>query len=315
MDRLQSMRVLVKVVERGSFARAAAVLDMSNAAVTRHIAELESHLNTRWLNRSTRKLSLTETGQAYVERVRQILLDIGDAETMASSLATRPNGTFKLYCQQSFGQFQLPRMLPAYAESYPDVTLDVTLSDRPVDIVEEGFDVGIFLGPRKFDANMIVRQLGVAEVLLCASPNYIARHGRPETPEDLAQHICLSFSFEHLRDRWSLKGAEGQIDVDVSSKVVSNNGDLLNHCAVAGMGIALRPTFALGDDLKCGRLVHLLPQYHIRRVTVMMVYPSRRLLSATVRSFVDFTMAQFPNPEIDSWMADVHASAGSPMPL
>lgn len=306
MDRLQSMRVLVKVVERGSFARAAQALDMSNAAVTRHIAELETHLNTRLLNRSTRKLSLTETGQAYTERVRQILLDIGDADAIASSLAQRPTGTFKLYCQQSFGQFQLPRLLPAYAQAFPDVALDVTLSDRLVDIVEEGFDVGIFLGPKKFDANMIVRQLGVAEVLLCASPDYIARYGMPETPEDLVRHVCLSFSFEHLRDCWTLKDAKGQVDVEVNSKVVSNNGDLLNQCALAGMGIALRPTFALGDDLKCGRLVHLLPGYHIRKVTVMMVYPSRRLLSATVRSFVDFTMSQFPHPEIDSWMASVN---------
>lgn len=306
MDRLQSMRVLVKVVEQGSFAGAAQALDMSNAAITRHIAELEAHLNTRLLNRSTRKLSLTETGQAYTERVRQILLDIGDADAVASSLAHRPSGTFKLYCQQSFGQFQLPRLLPAYAQAFPDVALDVTLSDRLVDIVEEGFDVGIFLGPKKFDANMIVRQLGVAEVLLCASPDYIARYGMPETPEDLAQHVCLSFSFEHLRDRWSLKDAKGQVDVEVTSKVVSNNGDLLNQCALAGMGIALRPTFALGDDLECGRLVHLLPGYHIRKVTVMMVYPSRRLLSATVRSFVDFTMSQFPHPEIDSWMTGVN---------
>jgi DNA-binding transcriptional LysR family regulator len=306
MDRLQSMRVLVKVVEQGSFARAAQALDMSNAAITRHIAELETHLNTRLLNRSTRKLSLTETGQAYTERVRQILLDIGDADAVASSLAQRPAGTLKLYCQQSFGQLQLPRLLPPYAQAFPDVALDVTLSDRLVDIVEEGFDVGIFLGPKKFDANMIVRQLGVAEVLLCASPDYIARYGMPETPEDLAQHVCLSFSFEHLRDRWSLKDANGQVDVEVNSKVVSNNGDLLNQCALAGMGIALRPTFALGDDLKCGRLVHLLPGYHIRKVTVMMVYPSRRLLSATVRSFVDFTMSQFPHPEIDSWMAGIN---------
>lgn len=306
MDRLQSMRVLVKVVEQGSFARAAQALDMSNAAVTRHIAELETHLNTRLLNRSTRKLSLTETGQAYTERVRQILLDIGDADAIASSLGQRPTGTLKLYCQQSFGQFQLPRLLPAYAQAFPDVALNVALSDRLVDIVEEGFDVGIFLGPKKFDVNMIVRQLGVAEVLLCASPDYIARYGMPETPEDLVRHVCLSFSFEHLRDRWSLKDAKGQVDVEVNSKVVSNNGDLLNQCALAGMGIALRPTFALGDDLKCGRLVHLLPGYHIRKVTVMMVYPSRRLLSATVRSFVDFTMSQFPHPEIDSWMAGVN---------
>ena len=302
MDRLQSMRVFVKIVEQGSFVRAAQVLDLSNAAVTRHVAELETHLGTRLLNRSTRKLSLTETGQAYLERVRQILPEIDDAEAVASSLSKRPNGTLKLYSQQSFGQYQLPRLLALYAKEFPDVTLDVTLSDRTVDIVEEGFDIGMFIGLQKFDANMIVRQLGVAEISLWASPDYIKRHGAPKVPEDLSKHACLSFSFADYRHQWSINGPEGGIDVEITNKMTSNNGDLLSHCARAGMGIVLRPSYAMSDDLESGRLMRLLPDYHIQKVTVMMVYPSRRLLSATVRSFVDFMIGQFPQPETDPWL-------------
>jgi DNA-binding transcriptional LysR family regulator len=304
MDRLQSMRVFAKIVEQGSFARAAQMLDLSNAAVTRHVAELENHLGTRLLNRSTRKLSLTETGQAYLERVRQILPEIDDAEAVASSLSKKPNGTLKLYAQQSFGQYQLPRLLPLFAREFPDVTLDVTLSDRTVDIVEEGFDIGMFIGLQKFDANMIVRQLGIAEVSLWASPDYIERNGTPKVPEDLSRHVCLSFAFADFLHQWSIKGPQGEMDVPIVNKMTSNNGDLLSHCARAGMGIVLRPSYAMCDDLESGRLARLLPDHHIQKVAVMMVYPSRRLLSATVRSFVDFMSRQFPKPEIDPWLID-----------
>ncbi|MFC5475446.1 LysR family transcriptional regulator [Paraherbaspirillum soli] len=302
MDRLRSMRVFLKIVEQGSFARAAQMLDLSNAAVTRHVAELEKHLGTRLLNRSTRQLSLTETGQAYLERVRQILTDIDDADAIASSLSTKANGTLRLYAHLSFGQFQLPQLLPLYAQRYPEVSLDVTLSDRTVDLVEEGFDVGMFNNLQKFDATMIVRQLGVAKVSLYASPDYIKRHGAPETPADLSNHACLNFAYEHLRHHWSIEGPEGEVRVPITSKMVSNNGDLLSNCALAGMGVVLRPSFALGDALKSGRLVPVLPDHRASLLTVMMVYPSRRLLSATVRSFVDFMIEQFPQPEIDPWL-------------
>ncbi|MDY7578421.1 LysR family transcriptional regulator [Herbaspirillum sp. RTI4] len=301
MDRLQSMRVFDKVVEQGSFTRAAQLLDLSSAAVTRHVAELENHLGTRLLNRSTRKLSLTETGQAYLERVRQILPEIDEAEAIASSQSKRPNGTLKLYSQQGFGQYELSRLLPLYAQEFPDVTLDATLSDRTVDMVEEGFDIGIFTGLQKFDASMIVRQLGITEVSLWASPDYITRHGAPETPQDLSNHVCLSFALAHLRHHWSIKGPEGETEVEITNKVTANNGDLLNNCAAAGMGIVLRPSYTMSNAMESGRLTRLLPDHHISKIAVMMVYPSRRLLSATVRSFVDFMTRQFPQPESDPW--------------
>ncbi|MDB5764617.1 MAG: LysR family transcriptional regulator [Herminiimonas sp.] len=303
MDRLQSMRVFSKVVEQGSFARAGQALDISNAVVTRHVADLESHLGTRLLNRTTRKLSLTETGQAYLERINQILHDIDDAETNASSLSKKPTGTLRLYSHLGFGQNQLGRLLPAYAQAYPDVTLDVTLSDRTVDLVEEGFDAGIFINLQKFDASMIARKLGSSEIMLCASPAYIKQHGAPKKPEDVSRHRCLNFAYEQLRGQWPIEGPEGTAHIPITSRMISNNGDLLRHCAVAGMGIVIRPSLVLNDDLTSGRLVRLLPQHRLGRMAVMMVYPSRRLLSATVRSFVDFMTAQFPQPETDPWAA------------
>jgi DNA-binding transcriptional LysR family regulator len=150
---------------------------------------------------------------------------------------------------------------------------------------------------------MVARQLGIAEVLLCASPAYIAEHGVPQTPEELAQHSCLNFSMEHLRHHWTFQSEQGASVIPITSKVMSNNTDLLRQCLLAGMGIAMRTSYTLGDDMVAGRVVRVLPDYQINKVAVRLVYPSRRLLSAKVRSFVDFMMAQFPYPDCDPWLA------------
>ena len=280
MDRLQSMRVFAKVVEQGSFVRAAELLDISNAVATRFIADLEAHLGTRLLNRSTRRLSLTEAGQAYLERVHMILAEVDDAEALVSMETKRPAGTLAIYSNAGFGQSQLGEMLAAYAGIYPDVGLDVYLSDRSIDLVEEGIDIGFFSSMQKFDASMIVRQLGVAKVILCASPAYLERAGAPAQPEDLSRHSCLNFSHEYLRHHWHVNTEAGVMDVPIVSKVVSNSGVLLRDLALAGMGIVLRPSYSLGDDLRCGKLVQVLPGFDMGQVVISMVYPSRRLLSA-----------------------------------
>ncbi|HZG21592.1 MAG TPA: LysR family transcriptional regulator [Herbaspirillum sp.] len=302
MDRLQSMRVFAKVVEQGSFVRAAELLEISNAVATRFIADLEAHLGTRLLNRSTRRLSLTEAGQAYLERVRMILAEVDDAEALVSLETKRPAGTLALYANAGFGQSQLGELLAAYAEAFPDVALDINLSDRSIDLVEEGIDIGFFSSMQKFDASMIVRQLGVASVILCASPAYLKRAGAPEQPEDLSRHSCLNFSHEYLRHHWHVYAEGGVMDVPIVSKAVSNSGVLLRDLALAGMGIVLRPSYSLGDDLRCGKLVQVLPGFDMGQVVISMVYPSRRLLSAKVRSFADFISARFPHPETDPWL-------------
>jgi DNA-binding transcriptional LysR family regulator len=302
MDRLVSMRVFAKVVDLGSFAAAASALGMSAAVVTRNVADLEAHLGTRLLNRTTRRLSLTESGQQYLDRVRQILLDIDDAEAAASSSARQPSGTLRIYCHPTFGKSQLAQLLPRFAQATPEVVLDVTLADDDVDLVEQGFDIGIFIGLQKFDASMIVRRLATSNVVLTASPGYLARRGAPARPSDIAQHDCLNFAFEQLRHSWPVAWNDEVVNVPVTSRMVSNSGDILREAALAGMGIMPRTSFTLGEDFDSGRLVQLLQGHHVGQLSVMMVYPSRRLLSAKVRSFVDFMAAQFPRPESDPWL-------------
>jgi DNA-binding transcriptional LysR family regulator len=302
MDRLHSMKVFAKVVEQGSFVRAAEIMSLSNAVVTRYIVDLENHLGTRLLNRSTRRLSLTESGQAFLERVRHILPEIEEAEAIVAMATKKPGGTLSLYSHVGFGQGQLGKLLAEYSAAYPEVVLDVSVSERAMDLVEEGMDIGFFSSLQKFDASMVVRKVGVAAVVLCASPSYLAKHGAPQTPDELSRHACLNFSHEHLRHYWHVRTEEGIRDIPITSQVVSNSALLLRDFALAGMGITMRPSFSLGDDLRCGKLQRVLADFDMGQVSVMMAYPSRRLLSAKVRSFVDFISDRFPHPETDPWL-------------
>jgi DNA-binding transcriptional LysR family regulator len=302
MDRLTSMRVFAKVVEQNSFVRAGENLALSSAVITRHVAELESHLGTRLLNRTTRRLSLTETGHAYLERVQRILHDIDEADSIASEEAKKPAGMLRLFVNIGFGKEHLAVLLPAFAARYPGVQLDITLSERSVDLVDEGYDVGILSGMQKFDSSMIARQLGLAEVMVCASAAYLEKHGAPLQPGDISDHACLNFSgYDSLRNHWPLAGQDGIVPVPIQARLVSNNGDLLRNCAAAGMGLMIGTSYSVSDDLRSGRLVRVLPDHNLGRVALMMVYPSRRLLSAKVRSFINFMNAQFPDPELDPW--------------
>ncbi len=314
MDRLQSMRVFAKVVEQGGFARAGAQLSLSNAVVTRHIAELEAHLGTRLLNRTTRRLSLTESGQAYLERLHPILQAVEDADAVAAAASSRASGTLRLYSHQGFGQYQLAALLPNYSQAHPEVKLDVTLAARAVDLVEDGFDAGIYSGLQKFDTTLIARKLCSSEIMLCAAPAYLSRRGTPQAPQDLAAHDCLNFDHDQIRDHWSIDGPDGLHSVPIRSTLVSNNAQLLRHCTLAGMGISICLSYSLGDDLSSGRLVRLLPQHHLGHLSITLVYPSRRLLSAKVRSFVDFMSERFPHPESDPWAAQT-GRAAAPMPV
>jgi DNA-binding transcriptional LysR family regulator len=171
-----------------------------------------------------------------------------------------------------------------------------------VDLVEEGYDIGIFIGLQKFDASMISRQLGIAEVLMCASPGYISKHGEPKVPEDVASHDCLNFSnVEQLRHHWPISSDTESINIPIHSRMLSNNSELLRRCAAADMGLVVGPSYSMIDDIQSKRLVRLLAQHHLGRMPVMMVYPSRRQLSAKVRSFIDFMNARYPHPETDPW--------------
>lgn len=293
MDRFTAMSVFARVVELGSFARAADRLELSTSAVSRQVADLEAHLQTRLLNRTTRKLSLTESGHAFYERCIQVLADLDEAEQAAAQTSLVPRGTIKLTCGHSFGLLHLAPAMAEYLARNPEVKFDVSLSDRVVDLVEEGFDLGVRIGALG-PANLIARKLGETRLIACASRDYLRKHGTPKTPEDLAHHNCVTYDYVPDSNLWRFRGAEGkEVSVTVSGNVHANNGDLLTQAAVAGIGVVYEPEFIVGEALKAKQLVRLLAEFEPPPLGIYAVYASRKHLSAKVRSFVDFLAERF----------------------
>lgn len=293
MDRLRAFEVFVTVVSRSSFTRAAEALDTSPANVTRYVNELEAHLGTRLLNRSSRKLSLTETGEALYERCKFILEEVAEAEASASSASLQPHGRLRINAPLSFGILHLAPLWPRFRRKYPDVTLDISLIDRVVDIVEEGFDLAIRIS-RGGSTTHIARRLATSRNIVCASPDYLRRHGRPETPAELASHACIAYTYAAMAEQWHLTDEAGKEHiVNVRSVMLTNNGDTARAAALAGEGIIWQPTFLIGDDLRAGRLVPLLPGFRLPDIDVQAIYPSRRHVSAKVRVMIDFLAEAF----------------------
>jgi len=296
MDLFSSLKSYSQVVELGSFARAAERLSLSTTAISKHIADLEAHLQTRLLNRTTRKLSMTESGQAFYDRCVQLLHDLDEAEEEAagaSGAAGTPRGTLRLTAAVNFGVRELAPAIAAFSMRQPELKFDVQLSDRVVDLVEEGFDLAIRIG-RPGSENLVARRLGEIRVILCASPEYLKLHGTPATPDDLTHHNCFTYEYSVPRSQWRLLDAEGrELQVQVSGSMNSNNGDLLAESAAHGRGVVLLPDFIVDEYMQSGRLVPLLPEYDGMTLPIYAVYPSRKHLSAKVRVFLDFLVARF----------------------
>ncbi|USX29483.1 LysR family transcriptional regulator [Oxalobacteraceae bacterium OTU3CINTB1] len=293
MDRLRAMEVFVEVVRKNGFARAADALDTSPANVTRIIADLESHLGTRLLNRSSRKMSLTESGDALYERAKTIVEDMAEVEAIASSTSMTPRGLLRLNAPLSFGVLQLAPLWGKFMDLHPGVELEVALSDRVVDIVEEGYDLAIRIS-RSGSASHAARKLATSQNICCAAPAYLEKHGVPKVPQDLAAHRCIGYRYAATADEWHFSNPQGQPDmVKVSCALHTNNGDTARSVAVAGGGVIWQPTFLIGADLKAGRLVRVLPDYSLPDIDVLAVYPSRRHLSAKVRVMIDFLAGEF----------------------
>lgn len=293
MDRFAAMSVFAKVVELGNFARAAERLDLSTSAVSRQVADLEARLQTRLLNRTTRKLSLTEGGHAFYERCVQVLVDLEEAEQAAAQTSLVPRGTIKLTCGQSFGLLYLAPAMAEFLERYPEVKFDVSLSDRVVDLVEEGFDLGVRIGALG-PANLIARKLGETKLIACASRAYLEKHGTPRVPEDLGKHNCVTYAYVPDSNVWRFRDPEGvEQTVTVSGNLHANNGDLLTQAAVNGIGIVYEPDFIVGPALAARQVVRLLEGWEPAPLGIYAVYASRKHLSAKVRSFVDFMSARF----------------------
>lgn len=287
MDTLDAMRVFVAVVERNGFSAAAQALDISTAGVTRQIAALEKRLSARLLNRTTRRVSPTSTGAAYYTRCVQLLAEFDALEASIGAQALAPSGRLRINAPVSYAIARLGPLLAGYHARYPQVTLDLTLSDRLVDMVEDGYDVAIRI-TRQPGPSLIARQLGQARISLCAAPAYLAARGRPRQPEDLADHECLGYSYWSGGDTWPLRGPRGEVAVPVQGGLRANNGEVLREAAIAGMGIIVQPDFLVAEALADGRLERVLPDWDVPPVGIFAVYTSRNHLAPKVRSFIDY---------------------------
>lgn len=294
MDRLTGMSTFVEVVNAGGFAAAAQRLGVSRAQVSKAVMRLEAHLGTRLLNRTTRRISLTETGRVYYERCREILEEIDEVERIAGEQSDRPRGRLTVSAPTSFGILHLKQLIPEYITAYPEVQVSLSLSDRFVDVVAEGFDLAIRIGELE-DSSLIARRIAPSRRVFCASPDYLARQGTPKVPQDLAIHACLIYANDLKPDTWTLHGPRGTESVRVNGPVCADNGDILRASALAGLGVTLLPTFIVGPDLASGRLQQVLHTYCPADISIHAVYPSRRHLSAKVRTFVEFLVRQFGN--------------------
>lgn len=294
MDRLASMQAFVLVVDSGSFAGAAKRLDASAATVTHHVQSLEDHLGVQLLNRTTRKLNLTEVGRNYYEHASRILAQVDEAERCAAVLQTTPRGLLRLNTSEGLARVVAP-LIAEFSAAYPDVSFELVMTDHMVDLVEAGFDLGLRAGPLP-DSTLVSRRLGVGKLIPCAAPDYLARRGAPQRPEDLADHNCLIYA--RIENHWRFTGREGAIAVDVSGNLRSNSLEALRRATLSGQGICLLPAVLAAEDLQKGLLVRLLPDYDASEVAVQAVYPASRHLSVKVRSFLDFLVQRLHDQPI-----------------
>ena len=288
MDRFEAMRVFCSVVEAGSFVAAAERTGLSTTAVSLFVAQLETHLNVRLLNRTTRRMSPTEEGFAYFERCTQLLADLEEAEAGVAGEARRPRGRLRLTAPIALATLRLAPAFAEFGQAYPEITLDIVLSDNVADFAEEGLDLAIRVG-RVGSDNLVARHIGDTALLVAAAPEYLARAGEPVHPGDLSRHACFTYSYAAAGNQWHFENADGKTaEVRVGGPVNANNGMLLAEMAAAGAGIVQAPCFVLAPLLASGRLVRVLPEWTLRRLPIHVVYPTRRHLSAKVQAMTAF---------------------------
>lgn len=288
MDIIKGMEAFTALAGAGSFVAVADKLGTSTAAVSRQIAALEAHLGARLVHRTTRRLSLTEAGSQFLERAEQILADLAEAEAVVGQQAASPVGLLRVSAPLSFGITVLSALLPEFRRRFPDLRLDIDLSDRVVDLAHDGIDVAIRIAQAP-SPNLIARRIAPIPIVTCAAPAYLAARGHPGHPADLADHETLSYSYLSGGDTWTFRNAAGDTAaVRVRPSVHATNGDLLRRLAVEGGGVIVQPGFIVEDDIAAGRLVQVLPEWTLGAFGLYAVYLSRRQLSAKVRVFIDY---------------------------
>lgn len=287
MDKYQEMRVFTAVVDAASFVGAGDALGMSKAAVSRYVSELEQRLGVRLMHRTTRKLSLTPEGELFLARCRDILASIDASEAEISTRSVTASGLLKVSVPVSFGISHLAPLWSEFLDRHPQITLDIQLADRVIDLVDEGFDLAVRIA-RLPDSSLVSRRLASTRLVLCAAPSYLKRRGTPQHPSELTQHEVVSYSLMAMGDQWQFIGPEGPVSAKVRPRMWSNNGDTCISAALQGAGIQLQPTFLIEQQLASGQLVEILPQYRSVELGIYAVYPSRKFVLPKVRALVEF---------------------------
>ena len=287
MDRFAAVEAFVETVDTGSFASAARRLRRSRSRISKQVAELEEQTGVRLFDRTTRRVSLTEGGQLYLERCRRVLDELDAAESALDRMRVEPRGRLRVSAPLSFGVLHLAPFLPAFLQQFPQIRLDLSLNDRHVDLIEEGFDLAIRIGNLP-DSSFRARKLATDRRVVCGSPDYFRRYPPPRTPEDLVRHNCLTYSQAGRDDIWRFSGPEGESKVRVEGNIRIDNGDALRLAALEGVGLVFVPTFIVGRDLQMGRLRSVLTEYNGNEIAIQALYPGGQHTPTKVQAFVNF---------------------------
>lgn len=307
MDTLNAMKLYCHIVDAGQLSSAADQLNLSKGAVSKQLAKLEAHLGGRLLNRTTRRLTPTEAGIAFYDRAKRIIESVEEAECIVTGLTVEPKGTLKINAPMSFGLNHMGELLAKYKQQYPKVTVDITLQDRQIDLIEEGYDLALRIATLK-DSTLIARKLSPCHIVMCASPDYLEKHGEPEEPGDLKKHQCISYAYSESMKQWAFENSKGQKkNIPIKGVMTANNGNLISDAVINGMGIASLPTFIIGDAIREGRVKIIMDSWRPQAETISLLYPSSRYLSAKVRTFVDFSVEYFrpKEGEVNYWDRDL----------
>lgn len=292
MEDLERMAIFARVVEARSFSAAARRLGMSKSLVSKHVTRLEQSLGARLLNRTTRTMSVTEIGAVFYEHCARILEEMEEAKLAVGRLHSEPRGTLRMSASVAFGTLHVAPALPAFLARHPALSIDMTITDRFVDLADEGYDVALRIA-KDPGQNLVARRLAPVNRKVCATPEYFAAHGIPRTPIDLVGHNCLTYTYLH---QWRFRGPDGELSVPATGNLTLNDDEALWQAVLGGLGLALLPTFIVGTDLQAGRLQSVLSEYIALERDIFAVYLPNRHLSPKVRVFIDFLVERFGSP-------------------
>lgn len=299
MDRLQAIEIFVKVAELKSFSAAAGAMNLSRTLVSERVRDLEEHLGVRLLQRTTRRVALTEPGAAFLDRVRTGLAALEEAAAEASSLTSRPRGVLRVNAPMSFGFRHLAPVVGTFMQTHPEVSIELALSDRLVNLIEENVDVAVRIGNLR-DSSLIARKLATCRMMLCAAPSYLKRMGAPKHPDDIMNHTRLFYTYWLDGDEWRFNRRGEEVAVRAGeAQLRCNNGDAVAEAAAEGAGIALQPNFIAGPLIKQGRLVELLPAWRAASFGIYAVYPQNQFVPAKSRAFIDHLAEAYARPPWD----------------